>query len=84
MKTSCCSKLTLKRKWQNLSLQTANSLSKYKESAALQKVVSDPTLLKNIGATFPQNVSETCVAISEECILIGTTSGILYVYNKDA
>ena len=41
-------------------------------------------LLKNIGATFPTNVSETCVAISEENILIGTTSGLLYVYNKDA
>ena len=41
-------------------------------------------LLKNIGATFPNNVSETCVAISEENILIGTTSGLLYVYNKDA
>jgi hypothetical protein len=37
----------------NLSLQTANSLSKYKESAALQKVITDPMLLKNIGATFP-------------------------------
>jgi len=46
--------------------------------------VSEPNLMKQICKNFgAPNIKATCIALNPELILVGTSAGILFGYNKD-
>lgn len=57
-------------------MQSAKSLSKFKDNASSQSVVKEPQLLKYVKST-----QETCVAICNNILLFGTQGGLVYAFN---
>lgn len=68
-----------KLKDQRNSQQSVGSLAEFRDHPTTQSVVTEPQLFTSV--KYPPNTKETCIANNSEVFVVGTSTGVVYVFD---